>query len=364
MATYHLKIISKRDEGNDTASLWLEVPQDLRGAFSYQPGQFLTVEREQSGERISRQYSLSSTPGAHRDLRITVKKIPGGAVSPWLVDIAGQGQALEVQVPRGRFFRGFNESRHVLMLACGSGIAPVLSIARHLLALDAGHRVTIVYGNRTPDAIILRDEVRELAESYPDVCRVEHVMSRAGEGWQGARGRIDRAFILSRMEDWLAAGQGLPPSIFLCGPQEFMDAAEATFTEKGVALKDIHRESFDLVLNDDDDEPGLSLAGVNDPGEAGACERIVAVVGGEEYEAVPEAGESILAALIRAEADVPFSCQEGTCASCISKLTEGSATVRPAVLQTLRQDDLDEGVTLACLSRPTTKHVRIDFDEI
>ncbi|MBA8907990.1 ferredoxin--NADP reductase [Aminobacter ciceronei] len=364
MATYHLKIVGKRDEGNDAASLWLEVPQDLRGAFSYRPGQFLTVERDGDGGRIARQYSLSSTPEAHRDLRITVKKIDGGAVSPWLVQDVGEGQALEVQPPRGRFFRGFDEPRHVLMLACGSGIAPILSIARHLLAQDAGHRVTIIYGNRTPDAVILGDEVGALAESHPTACHVEQVMSRAGESWHGARGRIDKTFIETRWKDWQAASHGLSTSIFLCGPQEFMDDAERAFVDLGLALADIHRESFDLVLNDDDGEPGLTLVGVNDPGESGPCERIVAVVGGEEYETVPEEGESILAALIRAEADVPFSCQEGTCASCISKLTEGSASVRPGVLQTLRQDDLDEGLTLACLSRPTTRSVRIDFDEI
>lgn len=364
MATYHLKIVDKRDENNDAVSLWLEVPQDLKTAFTYRPGQFLTVERGNDDGRVARQYSLSSTPGAHRNLRITVKKIDSGAVSPWLVDDVHEGQTLEVQLPRGRFFRGFDEPRHVLMLACGSGIAPILSIARHLLLLDAGHHVTIVYGNRTPDAVILSDEVEALATDKATFCRVEQVMSRASDGWQGARGRIDREYILTRWQGWQAVGDGLPVSVFLCGPQDFMNAAEKTFVDLGMAPADIHSESFDLVLNDDGDEPGLTLVGANSPGEPGMCERIVAVVGGEEYEAAPQEGETILAALIRAEADVPFSCQEGTCASCISKLTEGSATVRPGVLQTLRQDDLDEGLTLACLSRPTTRAVRIDFDEL
>lgn len=363
MTTYFLKVVGKRLEGSEADSLWLEVPQDLKGAFGYRPGQFLTVERQRPDGKVIRQYSLSSTPDIDNDLRITVKKIEGGAVSPWLVEEVEKGSALEVQIPRGLFFRGFNEPRHVVMLACGSGIAPIYSIARHLLSRNEGHRVTIVFGNRSPDTVILSGEVEALCATFPEHCRLEHVMSRAGDDWNGRRGRIDDAFIRSRFNDWQQASDR-PISVFLCGPQSFMGVAEATMAELGIPLSEIHRESFDLVLNDDQEELGIPLAGVEEKDENGICEEIVAVVGGEEYRAVPEADESLLAALIRSGAEVPYSCQEGTCASCISKLTRGAAVVRPSVLQTLRQDDLDDGLTLACLSFPTTKRVRIDFDEL
>src|SRR5258708_5331327 len=254
MTTSDLKVIGKDNEARDAASLWLDVPQDLKGAFQYEPGQFLTVENEKAGERIARQYSLSSTPGHHQALRITVKKIPEGQLSPWLVDQVSEGQTIEVQVPRGRFFRDFTQPRHVVMLACGSGIPPILSIARHLLSLGAGHRITLVYGNKTPDTVILRDEVDALAREYSDTCALMHVMSRAGEAWQGARGRIDPPFIGAHLPGWKAVGPAL--AVFLCGPDDFMDTAENAFTEDGIALTDIHRESFDLVLNDDENEPG------------------------------------------------------------------------------------------------------------
>lgn len=119
-----------------------------------------------------------------------------------------------------------------------------------------------------------------------------------------------------------------------------------------------------MVLEDDEDAPGLPVTGTTDAGEEGGTARIVAVVGGEEYEADWQEGEDILSALLRTGADVPFSCQEGTCSSCISKLTAGRVEVRPGVLQTLRQSDLDEGLVLACLSHPKTRSIRIDFDEI
>nr|CAH18517.1 reductase PaaE [Rhodobacteraceae bacterium 198] len=364
MATYPLKIAEKKTEAEDAVSLYFDVPQDLKGAFGYRPGQFLTIETEDNGDAIARQYSLSSTPGSHAQLRITIKKIEGGRVSTWLVDEAAEGDLIEVQIPRGRFFKELDAPSHVVLLAAGSGIAPILSIGRWLLENDEGHKITLVYGNRTPDTVILADEVNEIETQFADRCMVQHVMSRANGNWDGDRGRIDRKYVTRQFPDWDDRSGDLPMIFYMCGPEGFMDAAESALQQFGVPLKSIHRESFDMILEDDGDEPGLEVKGTETPGEDGETTKIVAVVGGEEYEADWTDGEDILSALLRVEADVPFSCQEGTCSSCISKLTQGSIEVRPGVLQTLRQEDLDEGLTLACLSRPKSRSIRIDFDEI
>lgn len=363
MATYPLKIARRRSESEDTASLWFEVPKDLAQVFRYRPGQFLTVEAEIGPERVARQYSLSSSPERDSALRITVKRIEGGRVSGWLVDRAREGDLVEVQQPRGRFFKEADQPHHAILLAAGSGIAPILPIGRWFLESGQGHRVTLVYGSRTPEAVILGDEVAGMAASHPLDCSVEHVMSRADDGWAGARGRINRAYIEQHFQDWTRASD-LPIVVYMCGPEGFMDVAESAFQTLGVPLSQIHRESFDMVLDDDDDAPGLTVTGSADPGEEGATQKIVAVVGGEEYEADWLEGEDILSALLRVKADVPYSCQEGTCSSCIAKLTEGRIEVRPGVLQSMRQSDLDEGLTLACLSQPRTRNIRIDFDEI
>lgn len=363
MATYPLRISRRRQECDDTASLWLDVPKDLASAFSYRPGQFLTVERGTGEEHVARQYSLSSTPGKDSGLRITVKRIDGGRVSGWLVDRVQEGDLVDVQTPRGRFFKEMEEPHHAILLAAGSGIAPILPIGRWLLESGRGHRVTFVYGNRTPDAVILGEELAALVAAHETSCTAEHVMSRADDGWTGPRGRVDRAYIERRFAEWQAMS-AVPLVVYMCGPEAFMDAAESAFLTLGVPEAQIHRESFDMVLEDDEDAPGLPVTGTTDAGEEGGTARIVAVVGGEEYEADWQEGEDILSALLRTGADVPFSCQEGTCSSCISKLTAGRVEVRPGVLQTLRQSDLDEGLVLACLSHPKTRSIRIDFDEI
>lgn len=364
MTTYPLRVRAKRQETPDCASLWFEIPADLRHTFDHEAGQFITVETRVGGEDLARQYSISSLPGDENGLRITVKKIPEGRVSGWLVDEVREGELIEVAPPRGRFFQPLDGAHRVLLLAAGSGIAPILPIAGRLLASGIGHRVTLGYGSRTPDEIILGQEVDALPERY-GTCRVEHILSRAGPEWEGLRGRIDAALIGQRMSAWTSEGSYLPLMIYLCGPEAFMDAAEAHFLAEGIDASSIRRESFDLVLEDDADEPPLQIAGVEDAGEAAeACEEIRAVVGGEEVSVRPEPGETILGALIRAEADVPFSCQEGTCSSCISKLKQGQASLHAGVRKTLRPNDLEEGLVLACLARPTSRSVLIDFDDI
>jgi ferredoxin-NADP reductase len=370
MATYPLKVVKRRQETGDTASLWFDVPADLKTAFACKTGQFLTIEEDIAGETVARQYSLASVPDLDDQLQITVKKIPGGRMSTWLVDKVREGDVLEVASPRGRLYIPAGEPRHYLLLAAGSGIVPLLAIGRQVTSEQAGHRVTLAYGNRTPDSIILNAEVDALV---PAGATVEHVLSRPPQGWSGRAGHVDPAYLADRWTDLSSqtdhagsAASALPLSVYICGPESFMSAAEEFLTERGVPADDIRKESFDLVLNDDDGEPDLLVPAEPADGDAEPvpCALLTAVVGGERIEVTPEPGEPLLTALLRVSDDVPFSCQEGTCSSCLVKLREGQVGVRPGVLKTLHQSDLDEGIILACLSRARTASVDIDFDDI
>lgn len=361
MSTYPLRVVDRRQETPDTVSLSFDVPQDLATAFHYQVGQFVTVEEDIAGETVRRQYSLSSVPGLDPRLRITVKKVPGGRMSTWLVDTVKVGDVLEVAGPRGRLYAPSDEARHYLFVAAGSGIAPLIAIALHVLADDAGHHVTLAYGNRSVESIILRDEIDALAKGGRAV--VEHVLSRPGPEWAGIAGHVDPDYLGRRWDGW--DRPGLPVSVFLCGPEDFMKAAERFLLDQGIDINDIRSESFDLVLNDDDDgEDDLILPETAETIEPEPCSSLIAVIAGEEVETAPEDGEPLLSALLRAGADVPFSCQEGTCSSCIVKLCEGRVRIRPGVLQTLRPSDLDDGLILACSSRALTDKVKIDFDDL
>jgi ferredoxin-NADP reductase len=357
--TYPLRVVARRQEGEDSASLWFEVPADLRTAFSYRTGQFVTIHADVDGQELARQYSLASVPDLDEGLQITVKRLPEGRVSGWLVDRVREGDVVEVAAPRGRLYQPADGPRHYLLLAAGSGIVPLVAIARDVLARDGGHAVTLAYGNRSRTSVILRREVDELAASR---ARVEHVLSRPDPDWTGPCGHVDPGYLARRWPEWTA--DGLPVRAYLCGPDAFMAAAEAFLVGRGVDEADIRRESFDLVLNDDEQEPDLLVPEeVPDCGTA-ACTRLEAALGGDVIEVVPQPEEPLLSALLRVSDEVPFSCQEGTCSSCIVRLVEGQVGVRPGVLQTLRRADLAEGLILACLSRARTATVRIDFDQI
>lgn len=363
MMTYHLVLSDKRMETPDTASLWLAVPTNLRSTFAFQPGQFITLAAELESARIQRQYSLSSSPSEHSPLRITVKKIPGGRMSSWLVDGVSIGDRIECAPPRGRFFQPVGQPHRVIMLAAGSGITPMVPIARQLARDRLGHQITLVSGNRTCRDIIFGQEITALTREYENF-QAEFSLTRPGPGWTGARGRIDAPFLALRYQQCPAAASGLPLLIYLCGPEAFMDAAEAFYADKVAAPTLIRRESFNVVLNDETDQLPISVRGVVAKGTVGQCGQIIAISGGTEYTTTIREGESVLSALIRSGADIPFACQEGTCSSCISKVQEGTVILRPSVLKTLRQSDLDEGLILPCLARPATITVRIDFDDI
>lgn len=143
-----------------------------------------------------------------------------------------------------------------------------------------------------------------------------------------------------------------------------MSEVEQALREAGVCEEAIRKESFDLVPDDDLTQPDLMVHGAQ-PGQDGGCTKVLAKIGGQTVECTPsQPGQSLLSLLIEHEADVPFSCMEGTCASCMVKVRHGSVAMRPSAMQVLRPSDLDEGIILACLSLPRSTEVHLDFDDI
>lgn len=359
MTRYPLRLVQRRQESPDAVSLSFEVPVDLRSAFTHQPGQFVSVAIQTDGQTLERSYSISSLPRSDAPmLRITVKRVPGGKVSNWLVDQACPGQLIDVATPRGRFYVDPREPVHAVLLGAGSGVAPLVPIARTLCA-GGRHRVTFACGQRTAADLLLRDEIEALCGSPG--CTVLLRLSRAGADGAGGRGRIDRAFVADQVACWRKPG--LPLQVYLCGPEAFMNDALDALRSAGIPDDQIRRESFTLCADADSDEPGLVVAGA-EAGETGDCAVVSACASGMEGEATYEAGEGLLASLLRANAAVPYSCQEGTCASCIAALKHGTVELHPAVLRVLGQSDLDQHLILACLARPRSTRVHIDFDDL
>ncbi|MFJ3881729.1 2Fe-2S iron-sulfur cluster-binding protein [Streptomyces sp. NPDC090077] len=328
-----VRVTDRVQETPEAVSLVLE-PE-----LPYRPGQFLTVRIPGGAARC---YSLASSPHTGEPMRITVKRVPGGSGSAWLCDRVRPGDELEVLPPAGTFTPGPGGlDADLLLVAGGSGITPVFSLATSALAAGGG-RVALVYANRGPGSVVFRDALRELAAAHPGRLTVVHWL----EELQG----LPTADLLGGL---LAPYAGR--EAWLCGPGPLMDAADAALRAAGAPGGRIHRERYFSLGADVFAEP----ASVPSAGGPGA---VVAEVGldGLTRTVAWDRGTVLLDALLAAGLEAPYSCREGACAACCCRVLEGG--VKMARNEVLDGEDLAGGYVLACQALPLTDRVRITYD--
>jgi ring-1,2-phenylacetyl-CoA epoxidase subunit PaaE len=343
-----LPVRALRPDAEDALVVELEVPPALHESFRFTPGQYLTLKRP--GDELRRSYSICAAPG--EPLRVGVRRVPGGAFSSWLHASLRAGDLLEVMEPQGRFGAALaRRPRHVLAVAGGSGITPVLSIVKALLAGDAQARATLVYGNRSSATTMFKEELEDLKNRHLARLALHPVFSREQVDTPLAAGRVDA--------DKLAAVLRLAPPVdeaFVCGPHAMNDEVEAALRGLGLPADRIHVERFGVPPSAAD--PALHAPQAGDATTA----RITVIRDGLTREVGFQPGdESLLAAASRAGLDVPYSCRSGVCATCRAKLLEGQ--VRMDRNFALEPADLAAGFVLTCQAHPLTERVVISFDE-
>jgi ring-1,2-phenylacetyl-CoA epoxidase subunit PaaE len=334
---------------DDSAAITLMVPDDLADAFGFAAGQSLTVRR---GEE-RRTYSICAPAGAAP--RIGVREVAGGVVSGWLVHTLKAGDTLEVQVPSGTFTPDLSvPGRHVL-IAAGSGITPMMSIAASVLAADDKSTVTLLYGNRRSDTVMFADEVADLKDAHPARMQIVHVLSREPQEVELHSGRLDA----SRLTALLPATVDVPAvdHWWLCGPHPMVTDAIEVLRELGVGADRIHRELFWIgdappveAVHDD-----LIGAGVAD----GAS--LTVILDGRSSTLLLPPGTPVLDGAQQARPDLPFACKGGVCGTCRAKVTTGTAVMRRNYA--LEQREIDAGYVLTCQAMPQTDEITVDFDE-
>lgn len=337
--TLHVRAVV--DETYDTKSIIFDVPPDLVGRYQYRPGQFLTLRLPVGDRHVPRCYSMSSAPALDSGLRVTVKRVPGGRGSNWICDQIRAGSPLETMPPSG-VFTPRNLDGDFLLFAGGSGITPVFSILRSVLASGAG-KICLIYANRDERSIIFRRELDDLVAAHPARLNVVH---------------------------WLDAVQGIPTigqmaalarpwrdaQAFICGPASFMDVAVASLNDVAMASERIHLERF-ISLPDEEDAVKPDAA----PSDSSGQTQVEMSLDGVVHTVQCLAGETLLEAAIRQGVNAPFSCQAGMCASCMCRVVEGEVHLRHN--EVLDQKDLSGGWTLSCQAVPLGSKVRIKFPE-
>lgn len=338
---YHrLTVQAVTDETPDARSITLAVPEGLADSFRYGPGQFLTLRLAVGGRHLPRCYSMSSTPGLDDALRVTVKRVAGGRGSNWLCSHLRPGDSLEVMAPAGLFTPAGLEGDFVLA-AGGSGITPVFSILRAVLARGSG-RIRLLYANRDERSVIFRDALQALAAEHPSRLQVIH--------W------LDSVQGTPSVAQLAAFGHGFEAAqAFICGPGPFMDAMATALAGAGLDRERIHVERF-VSLPDEEEAPPAVAADAPPPVEVA---EVSLLLDGSEHHFSCGGSETLLDAAERHGIAVPHSCRVGMCASCMCQVEEGEVVLRHN--DALDARDLARRWTLSCQATPATARLRVKF---
>lgn len=356
MEFHELGIAEVRRETADCVSLAFDVPPELAAAYRFAPGQYLTLKAAIDGREERRSYSICSAPHEN-ELRVAIKRMAGGVFSNFAVARLKQGNRIAVGTPEGSFGPAIDASAarvHVLV-AAGSGITPVIAIAKAVLAGEPRSRVVLVYANRTIDSIVFREELEDLKNRHMTRLSPVHVLSRERQDTALLDGRIDAAKIeaLARALFDPATADGF----YLCGPFAMVGTVKAALADLGVPASRVHAELF--LAPDAASRPAAARpASTRREGSA----RVTVVRDGiRQVFEVPFDGPSILDAGTAAGLDLPFSCKGGVCSTC--RCLKRAGEVEMAANYSLEPWELDKGFVLACQARPTSGEIVLDFDE-
>ncbi|GAA3883466.1 1,2-phenylacetyl-CoA epoxidase subunit PaaE [Streptomyces sedi] len=336
----------------DAVAVTFQVPGALAGAFAFAPGQWLTVRRWVDGREERRSYSICAEVGAPP--RIGVRLVPGGLVSGWLVERAAPGDEVEVAPPAGTFTPELAVPDHHVLVAAGSGVTPMVSIAASVLRRSPGGRVTLLYGNRASDTVMFADELAELKDAYPTRFQLVHVLSREPREVDVLSGRLDgpRLALLARA----LLDPGVAHRWWLCGPLPMVDEARRALAGLGVAPERVRGELFHAA--DDEPPPARRAAGPGEP--EGPTSRVTVVLDGRASTVALPAGRRILDGAQRARPELPFACRGGVCGTCRARVVEGRAVMRRNFA--LEPAEVAAGYVLTCQAVPDSEAVTLDYD--
>ena len=355
--------LTVRDVRPDTADAVIvsfEVPPELRETFSFTQGQYLTLRQQIAGQDLRRSYSICA--GVDDDeLRVGVRKVKDGVFSNWVHEQVKPGQRLEVMAPQGRFFVPLQPTaqRHHLGIAGGSGITPVLSILKTVLGREPLSRCTLIYGNRQLRSTMFKEELEDLKNRYMTRLVLHHVFSDEPTDSPINSGVMNREKIGEFLRGLVSPQQ--IDHVYICGPFQMNDEAEAALLAAGVPEDRIHIERFGVAQPQGGSKPVDAVVHQAQPGDA-EVSRVTIIRDGLKREIEFRRDQpSILDCASAAGLEVPFSCTSGVCGTCRAKVMEGE--VRMERNYALDKNEVAAGFVLTCQAHPLSERVVLSFDE-
>lgn len=342
MLTYTLKVIEIRKETDDTVTLCFKQPA-LR-KIKYLAGQYLTLIFRINGRRYLRPYSFSSAPTVDELLEVTIKRVPNGIVSNHIHDVVVVGDSIEVMQPMGDFICESNNGENVFLWGVGSGITPLISIAKKLLSIRSEGKVNLIYGNRNHEQTIFFNLIQSLSAQFPERLKVWHFHTQLSVSPNPPyliQGRINKKSVFDVMKD-VDVKNSLH---FICGPTGLKESLKTALSELKVNSDQIFAEDFELIKDPKDFE---SIGTQN----------IKLNFLSQEYDLEVIKGKSILESALDAGIELPYSCQTGNCSTCKGKVISGLVKM---IGLTMERNDLNENEYLMCCTHPLTENVEIEI---
>ncbi|MGE0768022.1 MAG: 2Fe-2S iron-sulfur cluster-binding protein [Hyphomicrobiaceae bacterium] len=372
-----LAVCATHSETTDAMSVTLAVPEAMKDVFRFKAGQHLAVRAKLDGEDLRRTYSICShsigSETGNPTLTITIKRIAGGRFSNWALDNLTAGMSLDALPPSGRFILpdDLGDKAHILAIAAGAGITPIVAIAEHALRHHARTRFTLIYGNRDPESTIFRTRIEDIKDTYLSRFTIFHFLSRSHDSETPLlEGRITPAKIQAM------AGRLFDISdidhAYLCGPGAMIRDLRKTLLQLGLPRDRVHQEFFAPVgAAAVPRQPQTTLRSEAAQQPAGAdlnvstntdTAEIVAIIDGIRHRFSARSDEPIVDAALRAGIRAPYACKGGMCSTCRARVIEGHTRMRANY--SLEPWELEKGFVLTCQALAESDHVVVDFDDM
>ena len=353
---YPLRVKEVRPETADCVSVSLEVPGELKEIFRFAPGQYLTFRKHVADAEIRRSYSICASP-KDNELRVAIKKVEGGKFSGYANAELKEGDILDVMPPLGKFSPKVDaEHKEYLAIAAGSGITPIMSIMKTVLEDEPNSSFTLIYGNRSRNSVIFREQIEGLKNQYMQRLRLFHILSREYMDVPLFNGRID-AEKIEQFSKTLVPIKEIDEA-FICGPEDTILSVRQKLVDLGMPSAHVHIELFTSP-----DQPKASHEKwvAEHRKDEGPMSKVSITLDSATFDIdLPYHGESILDAALRHGADLPYACKGGVCATCRAKVIEGEVVME--VNYGLEPDEVEKGFILTCQAHPKTEKVAVDFD--
>ncbi|UYM06483.1 1,2-phenylacetyl-CoA epoxidase subunit PaaE [Solicola gregarius] len=334
---------------DDAVAVTFDVPPELADAYDFAPGQYLTLCRTVDGQKERRSYSICASAGSRP--RVGVREVPDGMFSQWLVHEVRAGDVIEVGTPLGSFTaEPSSGGRHVL-IAAGSGITPVLSVASSLLAQSDAH-VTLLYGNRRTNTVMFAEELGDLKDAHGSRLELMHVLSREPREVELFSGRLDGERVAALLDALVPVDA--VDGFWLCGPYAMVLDVREVLAARGVGKDRIHQELFFAG-----EAPPAPVQHEEPRSDEPTSAVTVRLDGRSSTLALPRS-QPVLDSAQRQRSDLPFACKGGVCGTCRAQVTDGEVDMRRNYA--LEDDEVDAGFVLTCQSYPVSDEVTVDYD--